>query len=190
MCSASWLKKYSLKSPAKNSSELTILGIDPGSIACGYGVIATTGTDASYISSGRITAPATKPLHLRLRHIYDSLMEIIRTFRPDDAVVEKIFFAKGAKAALSLGHARGIVLLAAASENVTLHECSALEVKKAIVGYGRAEKCQVQEMVKMLLNIKGSLSPDSADALALALCHLNTLKFNKAIHREFTRQRG
>lgn len=111
-------------------------------------------------------------------------MEIIKTFHPDTVSVEKIFFAKGVKAALSLGHARGIILLAAASEEVELHEYSALEVKKAVVGYGRAEKRQVQEMVKAILNIKGELYPDSADALALALCHMNTIKFSDMIKNE------
>lgn len=190
MSSASWSKKYSLKNHEKSSSGLTILGVDPGSIACGYGLIASSGRDAAYIASGRITASATKPLHYRLRHIYESLTEILREYRPDEVVVEKIFFAKGAKAALSLGHARGIVLLAAATEGISIHERSALEVKKAIVGYGRAEKSQVQEMVKMILRIKGALSPDSADALALALCHMNTLKFNMAVHREAAGRKG
>ncbi len=181
---ASWSKKSSLKSHEKNSSAHTILGVDPGSITCGYGLIISSGVDARYVTAGSIAASPAKPLHHRLRHIYESLTEVIREYRPQDVVVEKIFFAKGAKAALSLGHARGIVLLAAAAEGISLHECSALEVKKAIVGYGRAEKSQVQEMVKLILNIKGTLLPDSADALALALCHVNTLKFNRAVHRE------
>lgn len=160
---------------------MKILGVDPGSIMCGYGLVTSDGRDACYVASGRISAPASRPLHYRLRGIYESLLEIIRDHRPDDIVVEKIFFAKGAKAALSLGHARGIVLLAAATENIHLHEFSALEVKKAVVGYGRAEKRQVQEMVKLILNIRGTLHEDSADALALALCHMNTLKFRQAV---------
>jgi len=158
-----------------------ILGVDPGSIICGYGLVTSNGRDMRYVASGRISAPASRPLHYRLRSIYESLLEIIRDHRPDDIVVEKIFFAKGAKAALSLGHARGIVLLAAATENIPLHEFSALEVKKAVVGYGRAEKRQVQEMVKLILNIRGTLHSDSADALALALCRMNTLKFREAV---------
>lgn len=174
-----------MKSPAKSDTGLRILGIDPGSIACGYGMIVSNGRDASYVTSGVIKASASGPFHHRLKHIYESLVGIIREYRPDDIVVEKIFFAKGVKAALSLGHARGIVLLAAAAEDVSLHECSALQVKKAVVGYGRAEKSQVQEMVKMILRIRGTLSPDSADALALALCHMNTLQFNHAIIRKF-----
>jgi crossover junction endodeoxyribonuclease RuvC len=172
-----------LSSPARNSRTLKILGIDPGSIACGYGLITTDGKDAVYVSSGRICPPASKPLHYRLRCIYESLTKVIDDQRPDDIVVEKIFFAKGAKAALSLGHARGIVLLAAASHDVDLYECSALEVKKAVVGYGRAEKSQVQDMVRMILNIRENLYPDSADALALALCHMNTIKFMQAIKK-------
>lgn len=171
-----------MKSPAKkNSQDFTILGIDPGSIFCGYGVIKSNGRDAEYIASGRIAPPASKPLHLRLRLIHEALTEIVSSYQPTDIVVEKIFFAKSAKAALHLGHARGVVLLAAAIGEITLHERSALEVKKAIVGYGRAEKSQVQEMVKMILKIRGTLYPDSADALALALCYMNTLQFNNAV---------
>jgi crossover junction endodeoxyribonuclease RuvC len=173
-----------LNSPAKNSPALKILGIDPGSIACGYGLIAIEGKNAVYVASGRICPPPSKPLHHRLRCIYEVLTEIITVHRPDDIVVEKIFFAKSARAALSLGHARGVVLLAVAAHGIKLHECSALEVKKAVVGYGRAEKSQVQEMVRLILNITEPLSPDGADALALALCHLNTIKFREAIRRD------
>ena len=168
-----------MKNREKNKTALRILGVDPGSINCGYGLIGINGKEAFYITSGRISSSPSKPLHLRLKDIYESLMEVIQKYTPDKIVVEKIFFAKGAKAALSLGHARGIVLLASASENIALHEYSALEVKKAIVGYGRAEKRQVQEMVKLILNIKGALYPDSADALALALCYMNTIKFKE-----------
>lgn len=160
-----------------------VLGVDPGSLACGYGLITGSGNQPRYITSGVISPPASHPLHLRLRTIYDSLLEIIQTYSPDIIVVEKIFFAKGAKAALSLGHARGVILLAAAAREINLHECTALEVKKAVVGYGRAEKSQVQDMIKMILDIKGTLYPDSADALALAVCYLNTIKFREAVNK-------
>jgi crossover junction endodeoxyribonuclease RuvC len=166
---------------------MKVLGIDPGSIKCGYGIIDLNGKNTSYIASGTISSPPSKPLQERLKHIYDYLIKIIRTYKPDNIVVEKIFFAKGIKSVLSLGHARGIIFLAAASENVELHECSALEVKKAIVGYGRAEKRQVQEMIKLLLNIKGKLYPDSADALALALCYLNTIKFKEIQKKSYAK---
>ena len=172
-----------MKSPEKNKPVMKILGIDPGSIKCGYGLIGIQGKDPFYITSGTISPPPSRPLHERLRHIYESLREIISEHSPDDVVVEKIFFAKGAKAALNLGHARGIALLAAATGNVNLCEYSALEVKKSVVGYGRAEKQQVMEMVRLILSVKEPLYPDSADALGLALCHANTIKFKEAISR-------
>jgi len=175
-----------------------ILGIDPGSIICGYGIIrveapgrglaepassgypahrhaATSAQNPVYIASGRIELSSKSPLHIRLKEIYDAFMDIIKEYSPDEAAVEKIFFAKSVKSALTLGHARGAALLAAASCNLQVREYSALEVKKAVVGYGRAEKHQVQGMVAKLLNIKFKLSSDSADALAVALCHTNTL---------------
>lgn len=139
------------------------------------------GKETRHVASGTISPSSKKPLQERLKQIYDELIQIIRTYKPDDIVVEKIFFSKGTKAALSLGHARGIVLLAAAAENIQLHEFSALQVKKAVVGYGRAEKGQVASMVKVLLDVTGVLSTDSADALALALCYLNTLQFNERL---------
>ncbi len=170
-----------MKSQEKNKPEIQVLGIDPGSIKCGYGLIGIKGNDPFYITAGTISAPPSKPLHTRLKYIFEALQGIIHERGPDDIAIEKIFFARGAQAALSLGHARGIVLLAAASENIKLHEYSALEVKKAVVGYGRAEKQQVMEMVRLILNVKGPLYPDSADALGLALCHANTIKFKKAM---------
>jgi len=159
-----------------------VLGIDPGSQICGYGIIdeenkGNTGRSCySYIASGRIELSLSAPLHVRLGEIYAALAEIIRAYRPGQAAVERVFFAKSVKAALHLGHARGVSMLAATTEGLQVYEYSAVEVKKAVVGYGRAEKSQVQAMVKTILNLKGSLSPDSADALALSICHLNTMK--------------
>lgn len=173
---------------------MRILGIDPGSITCGYGIIETPKnkktTDCIYITSGRIVTPRKKKAHIVLKDLYDTLVDIIREYSPHEVVVEKVFFAKSAKAVLSLGQARGIALLAAASCGLNVVEYSALEVKKAITGYGRAEKRQVQEMVMRILFPRSShraqaplLTGDSADALALAFCHLNTLKFKEAIDR-------
>jgi crossover junction endodeoxyribonuclease RuvC len=158
---------------------MRILGIDPGSINCGYGLIQKSEvrsqkSEVKYLLSGRIVLPAQKPLYVRLREVYTSLVDVISEYKPDEIVIEKIFFAKGTKAALSLGHTRGVVLLAASLTGLSIYEYSALEVKKAVVGYGRADKNQVQKMVREILNIKHSLSPDSADALALAICHANT----------------
>jgi len=121
---------------------------------------------------------------MRLKTLYDTLIEIIRVYKPREMVVESIFFAKSVRAALSLGHARGIILLAAVSEGLNVYEYSSLEVKKAITGYGRAEKRQVLEMVKRILNLTPeivNLTEDSADALAIALCHLHNIRFQEAL---------
>lgn len=162
---------------------LRVIGIDPGSRICGYGIIERETTCSvqpyTYIASGRLEVSAKTPLHIRLKEIYDALVEVIRQYRPTHAAIEKVFFAKGVKAALNLGHARGISLLAASSEGLSVYEYTASEVKKAIVGYGRAEKRQVQEMVRIMLDLKRALSPDSADALALSICHLNTMRLSR-----------
>jgi crossover junction endodeoxyribonuclease RuvC len=165
---------------------MRILGIDPGSYNCGYGLIecrtlprgARRASPAHvYLSSGRVVLPAKMPLHERLKELYTGLVEMLEEYRPDEIIIERMFFAKSVRAALSLGHARGVVLIAAALTNLPIYEYSALEVKKAVVGYGRADKNQVQYMVREILKIDRALSPDSADALALALCHAHTKQF-------------
>ena len=187
MSSARWWRRYFLRRQEKNKSRI-ILGIDPGSIVCGYGIIKTvhpeqlginSNTDTVYIASGRIMLPSKQPLDVRLKELYSNLTDIIRGYSPHEVAIEKVFFAKSIKAALVLGQARGAALVAAASSGLPVYEYSALEVKKAVVGYGRAEKHQVQSMVSKILNLKTKLSADSADALALALCHLNTMKILK-----------
>jgi|WetSurMetagenome_2_1015567.scaffolds.fasta_scaffold00054_42 crossover junction endodeoxyribonuclease RuvC len=166
---------------------MKILGIDPGSVNCGYGLITAKETVSAvkrsagsqsmsepvYISSGRIVMAASKPLHERLKELFESLTAVISELRPDEVVLEKMFFAKGIKAALGLAHTRGVALLAASFAGIPIHEYSPLEVKQAVVGYGRADKRQVQIMVRNILNIQHRLSPDGADALAIALCHMN-----------------
>jgi crossover junction endodeoxyribonuclease RuvC len=124
--------------------------------------------------------PAKNPLSERLSVLHRSLQEVIDEFRPDEIVIEKMFFAKGIKAALSFGHTRGVVLLTAALSRVPIYEYTPLEVKKAVVGYGNADKNQVQAMVREILGISHTLSSDSADALALAICHANTNKYATA----------
>ncbi len=166
---------------------MKILGIDPGSLNCGYGLISAQETKSPagqfeggrclkgfvYISSGRIVMQASKPLHERLKDLYTSLSEVIAETAPDEIVIERMFFAKGVKAALSLGHTRGVVLLASTLSGFPIFEYSPLEVKQAVVGYGRDDKNQVQSMVKEILKIRHQLSADGADALAIALCHAN-----------------
>jgi len=180
-----------LRRQEKNKPKI-ILGIDPGSIVCGYGIIKTVNseqlrvntkltllTDTVYIASGRIMLPSKQLLNVRLKELYSNLTDIIREYSPDEVSIEKVFFAKSIKSALVLGQARGAALVAAASSGLPVYEYSALEVKKAIVGYGRAEKHQIQSMIAKILNLKPELSADSADALALALCHINTMKILK-----------
>ncbi len=158
-----------------------MLGIDPGSIYCGYGIIRKKGANCAYVSSGRISMTKSAPLEVRLRELFEGLNEVIGEFIPRAGVVEKIFFAKSARGALSLGHARGVALLALANASVPLYEYSALEVKKAVTGYGRAEKPQVQSMIKRILGLPFSPSTDGADALALALCHVQRGIFTEGL---------
>jgi crossover junction endodeoxyribonuclease RuvC len=153
---------------------MTILGIDPGSMSCGYGVIEYQRGIQTYVSSGKIVMPLKTPLHNRLKELFVCLKDILEQFTPEEIAIEKIFFAKGIKAALSLGHTRGVILAAAALSGKPIFEYSALEIKKAVVGYGRADKRQVQSMVSKILLLKHPISSDSADALATAICHANT----------------
>ncbi len=174
---------------------MRILGIDPGSFNCGYGIIDSNTKSAkidpkptlnsisinttlslNYICSGRIVISPKKPLYERLNELYIYLSDIISEYKPDDIVIEKIFFAKGVKSALSLGHTRGAILLAAVSRGLSIYEYSPLEIKKAVTGYGRADKNQIQSMVRRILGISNTLSSDGADALAIAICHANSLK--------------
>jgi len=169
------------RSPEEHSINLPkepsiILGIDPGSFTCGYGIVRKKGNERLYVASGRISVPKSAPLEKRLKELYAGLTEVIREFSPEAGAVEKIFFAKGIKAALSLGHARGIALLALANGAVPMYEYSALQVKKAVTGYGKAEKMQVQAMIRRLLSLNFEPSTDGADALALALCHLQQIR--------------
>jgi crossover junction endodeoxyribonuclease RuvC len=195
------LKRYSLRHQEKNntyrSHETRIIGIDPGSIKCGYGLIkipahyqrnfsSQENHDFFYLASGTISLVIKHPLYHRLKILYDTLLRIIQEHKPHEMVVERTFFAKSVRAAFSLGQARGIALLAGTSENLNIYEYSALEVKKAITGYGKADKKQVQDMVMRILHLHSQsihLSDDSADALALALCHVNTIRFREAVKR-------
>jgi crossover junction endodeoxyribonuclease RuvC len=191
MSSAKWWRRYSLRHRGKDSKEIPdpvrVIGIDPGSRICGYGIIEPRKTghhnSYTYIASGRIELSPGQELSVRLHEIYGALVDIMREYQPTVAAVERVFYAKGVKSALSLGHARGVSLLAATSEGLPVYEYSASEVKRAVAGYGRAEKRQVQDMVRTLLNLTVSLSPDSADALAISICHLNTMRLSTKGYR-------
>lgn len=157
---------------------MIILGVDPGTAITGYGILRSDGDALGLIAYGAITTPADWLLPRRLLHIYRELAALIAKHQPTDAVVEKLFFSKNVRTALSVGQARGVALLAAAQANLTIHEYTPLQVKQAVVGYGRAEKTQIQQMVKVLLQLDFIPQPDdAADALAAAICHAHSERF-------------
>jgi len=163
---------------AASKSGPMVLGVDPGSRLCGYGVIDAAGR---YVASGTIKMTADSPLHMRLGELYTGLASVIDEFSPSEASVEKVFFAKSVRAALSLGHARGVALLALEQRGVSVFEYSPLEIKKAVTGYGKAAKSQVQAMVRQILGLDFEPSPDGADALAMAICHRGRADFIRSV---------
>jgi crossover junction endodeoxyribonuclease RuvC len=152
-----------------------ILGIDPGSIKTGFGVIDVTASGMVYIASGIIRLPAVS-LPEKLKIIHDSVSEIIGEHRPDEMAVEEVFFARDPRAALKLGQARGAAIVAGARRDLPVAEYSARTVKQSVVGNGGAGKEQVQHMVVRLLNLPGLPREDAADGLAVALCHGQSLR--------------
>ena len=158
---------------------MVILGIDPGYAIVGYGVIRYEGGKMSVIDYGKITTEANIPLSKRLKLIYDSLTQLIETFKPDVVAVEELFFNSNVKTAIAVGHARGVIILAAANKNTKIAEYTPLQIKQAVVGYGRADKNQVQQMVKLLLGLNAVPKPDdAADAMAVAICHAHSSGVN------------
>ncbi len=157
---------------------MIILGVDPGTAITGYGVLQSDGDDLKVVDYGAITTPADWLMPRRLQHIYAELTTLIARHQPTDAVVEKLFFSKNVRTALSVGQARGVALLAAAQAHLAIHEYTPLQIKQAVVGYGRADKNQIQQMVKMLLQLDVIPQPDdAADALAIAICHAHSARY-------------
>ena len=151
---------------------MRIFGIDPGSIRTGYGCVETDGTRHRLVLCGAIRTPARQALPPRLQVIHRELRRLIDEAAPDCVVVENLFHAKHARSALILGHARGVAVLAAVESGLPVLEYTPAEIKQAVVGYGRAEKVQMQQMVKLLLGLDALPTPyDAADALAVAICH-------------------
>jgi len=165
---------------------MIVLGVDPGSRATGYGAISVEGNRLRCIESGVISTlkrGKAASIQTRLLIIHTELESLIRRISPEVIAVEEVFHAVNVRSALVLGHVRGVVLLAATQAGIPLMEYAALEVKKSVAGYGRADKKQVQAMVKVLLNLRVEPEPhDAADALAIALCH----SFNSSLpkHRQ------
>lgn len=151
---------------------MKIVGIDPGTARIGWGLIEGTKQNYQMLRYGCIETDKTKQPYHRLQEIYQEVYGLLHTEQPDQVVVEELFFARNVTTALSVGQARGVILLAAAHANLPVFEYTPMQVKQSITGYGRAEKNQIQTMVKMLLRLKEIPKPDdAADALAIALTH-------------------
>ncbi|HXG27698.1 MAG TPA: crossover junction endodeoxyribonuclease RuvC [Nevskiales bacterium] len=150
-----------------------ILGIDPGSLVMGYAVIDQAHGQLHYVASGCLRLPAG-PLAQRLRDIYEGISQLIRTHQPTEVVVEEVFVSQNVASAIKLGQARGAAICAAATAGLPVHEYTPAVIKQSLVGHGRADKRQVQHMVKVLLGLQGELQPDAADALAVAICHAHS----------------
>ena len=154
---------------------MRVFGIDPGSGRTGYGCVDSDGSRHQLVTFGAITSVPGATFPDKLHAIHRTLSQLITTHRPDCVVIENLFHAKNARSALLLGHARGVAMLAAVEAGLPVVEYTPAAVKLAIVGYGRAEKAQMQQMVKLLLGLDAVPTPhDAADALAIAICHLNT----------------
>lgn len=157
---------------------MKILGIDPGIAIVGYSIVECEGNNYRALEYGCITTDSKMDFPDRLKLVYDEISNIIDEHKPDDLAIEELFFNKNVKTAIMVGQARGVEILAAKNKGLEIFEYTPLQIKQAVVGYGRAEKHQVQEMVKMLLNLKTIPKPDdAADALAVAMCHGSSLKF-------------
>lgn len=154
---------------------LRILGIDPGIAIVGFGLIDQKGSRLTPVQYGSIRTEAHTEPAVRLLQIYEAMKQLISQYKPDAIAIEKLFFNRNVTTALTVGQARGVLILAAVQEGLPTGEYTPLQVKQAIVGYGKAEKHQVQEMVRMFLNLREVPKPDDvADALAVAICHAHS----------------
>lgn len=155
---------------------MRILGIDPGSYITGYGIIERQGNYLKHVLHGEIKAPKDSRLSAMLVSIYERLSDIISQAKPEAIALENIFYGKNVRSLIKQAQVRGVVIYAGADHDLDVFEYSPLEVKRAVVGYGRAEKRQVQMMVKAILKLPAVPPADAADALATAVCHANFLK--------------
>ena len=159
------------------AGKMVVLGIDPGSIITGFGVVETDGSSSRVIAWDSVRTSSRSPLPERLAAIYQAVISQISTHRPDVVAVENVFQSKNVKSALKLGHARGVVLLAAAQSGAAIHEYAPREVKQSVVGTGSASKAQVASMVRRLLAIGDvELGEDESDALGVALCYAHRMR--------------
>lgn len=162
---------------------MRVLGIDPGIAIAGFGFVDKIGSKLVPVQYGAIETEARTAQELRLKQIYESVCALMDKYKPDTVAVEKLFFNKNVTTAFAVGQARGVIILAAAQRGLPVSEYTPLQVKQAVVGYGKAEKRQVQEMVRMLLNLSAIPKPDDvADALAVAICHAHSSVLSQMIN--------
>jgi crossover junction endodeoxyribonuclease RuvC len=163
---------------------MRVLGVDPGSRITGYGVIDKEGNRLIHVDNGAIFTDSHKDFPSRLQRIHQGLTEVIERYRPDAMAVENIFFATNVQSALKLGQARGAAIVAGVNAGLPVFEYSALQVKQAVVGHGRADKQQVQKMLKALLNLPEVAQEDASDALAAAVCHAHSVGMNERLKKK------
>ncbi len=164
---------------------MLVLGIDPGTALCGYGLVRAEGDKMSLVAYGAVSTSAKLPLAERLLQIHRELAGLIAEHHPEATAVEKLFFSKNTRTALTVGHARGVALLSAAEAGLPVYEYTPNEVKQAIVGYGGADKNQMQQMVRMLLHLDFVPEPDdAADAVAIAICHIQSSHLREMIEAQ------
>jgi crossover junction endodeoxyribonuclease RuvC len=168
-----------------------VFGIDPGSARTGYGCVQSNGTRHRLIACGAIATPASNSFPQKLQIIHAELTTLIARHKPDCVAIENLFHAANARSALKLGHARGVAMLAAVEAGVPIVEYTPAEVKQSVVGYGRAEKGQVQLMIQLLLGLGTPPTPhDASDALAIAVCHLHRMRTIKSSNAAATSWRA
>lgn len=176
------MDKQKLAKPAQRRIQLerVVLGVDPGTAITGYGIVGQTiERDFELLACGVIRTAADQLMHLRLLELYEDFRKIIHEFRPDEIAIEKLFFGRNVTTAITVGQARGVILLAAAQSGQPVAEYTPAEIKQAITGYGNAAKPQIQAMVQRLLNLAEIPQPDdAADGVAIALCHLQNTRFS------------
>lgn len=169
---------------------MRVLGIDPGSDTLGWGIVEGNGTKYAAVDHGIVKSRARDPFATRLANIYDGVSSVIDSFKPDVLSIEEAFYAVNVSVALKLGQVRGVVLLLAEQRGLKIAEYAPRLIKQTVVGYGNAEKHQVQQMVKLLLKLKTVPSPhDAADALAIAICHFHHAGARDKIERSTRRSR-
>ena len=164
---------------------MRILGVDPGTVTMGYGVIESEGDEIALVDYGALNCPARSPIGERLSYLYGKLLEIISRCQPDVVAIEQPFMAKNVKAALAIGRAQAVAILAAANRGIPAYEYTPAQVKLKVAGYGASSKEQIQEMVKLQLGLSQVPEPsDAADALAVAICHLRETHLQSLIAKQ------